>query len=60
MKLSFYFDIYPWTKPGTHIYASTSYNPKDSNAKRYRVDFEVPDPAQPDEIINVQPIEVTE
>lgn len=57
MKLSFYFDIYPWTKPNETIYASTSYEHKHSNVKRYRIDVEIPDPAEPDEIIKTNAIE---
>lgn len=60
MQLSFYFDIYPWTKAGDVIYASTIKEAKSTQSKRYRVDVEIPDPAQPDEIISAQPIEVTE
>ena len=60
MKLSFYFDIYPWSKPTDNFYASTMKDTKPNSAKRYRVDVEVDDPAQPDEIVNAQPIEVIE
>jgi len=52
MKLSFYFDVYPWTKETDIVYARTGVDSeKHSGAKRYRVDVEVEDPCQPDEII---------
>lgn len=60
MKLSFYIDIYPWTKLNDAIYASTLVERKQASATRYRVDIEIPDPAKPDKIISAQPIEVTE
>ena len=60
MNLSFYFDIYPWTKENDTIYASTLKEAKPSNSIRYRIDVLVPDPAKPDVIIPVQPIEITE
>lgn len=56
MKLSFYFDVYPWTKEYEVIYASTSIGNKLSDATRYRIDVEIKDPADPNEVINTQAI----
>lgn len=60
MKLSLYFDIYPWTKSTDVIYTSSIKDAKSHGAKRYRVDIEIDDPAQPDKIISAQPTKVSE
>lgn len=60
MQLSFYFDIYPWTKQSDAIYASTLVERKQASATRYRIDITVDDPAQPDKIISATPTKVTE
>lgn len=60
MKLSFYFDVYPWTKSSDVIYTSTLVERKQASATRYRIDIEIDDPAQPDKIVKAKPIEVTE
>jgi hypothetical protein len=42
------------------IFPTTSPGKKDPNAKRYRVEVEVDDPAEPDETAKARAVEVTE
>jgi hypothetical protein len=53
MKLTFYFDVYPWSNPDLPggIVASTNPIAKPTGAKRYAVVVEIPDPRQPDAIL---------
>ena len=56
MKLSFYFDLWPGTKASDTIYASTRADVKPIHTTRYRIDVEIKDPADPDEVINTKAI----
>ena len=59
MKISFYFDVYPYSK-SDEIYTvnRSQLMPKYSNAKRYQIDVEIADPTDVDEVINAEAIEV--
>lgn len=50
MKLSVYFDVFPWTTQ-ENIYFQNIPADKPMNGTRYRVDVEIPDPKNPDVII---------
>jgi len=50
MKVTFYFDVFSWSKPG-NVFASVDPSPKAEGCRRYRVDVEVPDPGDPDVVI---------
>jgi len=56
MKIVFYFDVQPYTKP-ENIFVSISPYEKMPGAKRYKVELEIPDPAMPDETIQAEAIE---
>lgn len=58
MKIEFYFDVYPWTKPESIYPMVQNPSEKPRGAKRYKIEVEISDPAQPDEIITSQAIEV--
>lgn len=53
MKLSIYFDVYSWTTQDNIWFQSIPAD-KPSNCKRYRVDVEIPDPKQPDVIMEAE------
>ena len=51
MNVSIYLDVYPWTRKAEDIFVTTAPRKHGELNKRYRVDVEIPDPAEPDEII---------
>ena len=53
MKLSIYLDTYQWSRELKDFSVSLiPYKKSDIQAKRYRIDVEIPDPAEPDAVIN--------
>jgi len=61
MKISLYFDIYPWTTSENVAVFSRSYVPERNKlAKRYQVNVEVPDPAEPDEVLEAKAMRLEE
>lgn len=57
MILNIYFDVYPWTTQ-ENIYFQNIPADKPSNAKRYRVDIEIADPKDPDEVFEAEAKEI--
>jgi len=51
MDVTLYFDIYPWTKPGDAISASSQPGGKTASATRYKIATTVPDPEKPDVVL---------
>ena len=51
MEVVLYFDVYPWTKPGDAISASSQPGGKTASATRYKITTTVPDPVQPDAVL---------
>ena len=60
MKLSFYFDVNSWMKKGDDVWAVTNPAAKLPNSTRYRIDVTIPDPAEPDKVIEGKAVEVKE
>jgi len=59
MKVDLYMDIYPYMKnPSMQILASNFPGSKHSGCKRYLIQVEIPDPAEPDRIIEAEAKEV--
>jgi len=57
MKLSIYMDVEPWMKEPGHIYTFTDIGrTKSSNATRYRIDIDIPDPMKPDVVIEANAV----
>lgn len=56
MKVSIYFDVYPWTSSTEEIFPFTKAQSVklDDSVTRYRVDVEIPDPARPDAVIQAE------
>lgn len=56
MKVSIYFDVYPWTSSPEEIFPFTKAQSVklDDSVTRYRVDVEIPDPGQPDAVIHAE------
>lgn len=53
MKVSIYFDVYPWTSSPEEIFPFMKVQSVklDDSVTRYRVDVEIPDPRQSDVVI---------
>jgi len=52
MKLSIYLDVEPWMNEQGHFYPFTDLGRvKAKTATRYRFDVEIPDPMQPDVVL---------
>jgi hypothetical protein len=61
MEVVLYFDVYPWTKPGDAITASSQPGGKTASATRYKITTTVPDPERPDAVLtDAMSEEVTE
>jgi hypothetical protein len=56
VKISFYFDVWPWTR-AADIIAWSAPNSKLEGATRYRVDVEIPDPESPDVVLQGEAVE---
>ena len=49
MKVRIYLDVFPWSRDAISMWVNlTPNNPPSSGSKRYAIDVEIPDPAQPD------------
>ncbi|HKW51028.1 MAG TPA: hypothetical protein VJQ53_04775 [Candidatus Eisenbacteria bacterium] len=51
MKIRLYLDVWPHTKPTDYLLAYSHPGSKPSTCKRYALDIEVPDPREPDALI---------
>jgi len=60
MKISIYFDVYPWTRSIGDVFPTMLPGTKPDNAKRYCVDVVIPDPAEPDLVTEGEAKEVDE
>ncbi len=58
MDVTLYIDTYPGMEP-EHVYANRHPGKKPANATRYRIDFELPDPNEPDVVIESKDVQVT-
>lgn len=50
MKITFYFDVHPGV-PTKYIWANTEPDFKAAGSKRYKVEVEIDDPAEPDKVL---------
>ncbi len=60
MKISLYLDIYPFHREDMLLSAVSSPLSKGKDATRYKITFEIPDPAKPDREIILIPENVEE
>lgn len=61
MKVRIYLDVPLWATKPDDMWANTRvYNPVNSGSKRYAIDVEIPDPAQPDVEMTAEAKEVGE
>lgn len=60
MKVSLYLDIWPFHREGMVLTAHSSPMSKLKDATRYKITFEIPDPAKPDKYIVLIPENVEE
>lgn len=52
MKLTFYFDIAPWMTNSDYVFVTAKpSSEKSSDATRYKITVEVPDPQKPDVVL---------
>lgn len=61
MKVTIYFDVYPWTNessPNTIWPTCDPTIPKDVDVTRYKIQVEIPDPKKPDVVIDAVAEEV--
>jgi len=52
MKVDIYFDVYPWTNNPEDISPTTRPWEKAKDAIRYKVSVEIPDPKNPDIVLD--------
>lgn len=52
MKVDIYFDVYPYTNSPEDISPTTHPWEKSKDATRYKVSVEIPDPRNPDVVLN--------
>ena len=50
MKIKVYADVHPWTTP-ENLFVTCLPSAKPDGAIRYEIDIEIPDPKQPDVIL---------
>ena len=58
-KLSLYLDVFPGMllEPDNYFSAHSQPSDKTEGWKRYRIDFEIPDPKEPDAIVDASAVE---
>ena len=61
MKVRIYLDVYLWSTDADSMWVTTKPNSLPSaGTKRYAIDVEIPDPAQPHEILSAEAVEMKE
>uniref|UniRef100_A0A6M3K8P7 Uncharacterized protein n=1 Tax=viral metagenome TaxID=1070528 RepID=A0A6M3K8P7_9ZZZZ len=59
MKATIYFDVHPWTTgPDDLLFTAQPIRPKNPDARRFKVEIELPDLFEVDETIQTAAVEV--